>query len=83
MHNTINASSPKIITPLETSTPTPYSSSKKLQGQAQINGQTLSVQLMDTSLNLDDLPKQEAFLADTKELHQKREVHQKGIFHTK
>ena len=24
---------------------------------------------------------QEAFLADTKELHQKREVHQKGIFH--
>ena len=54
---------------------------KQIQGETQINGKKLSVKLMDTSFSLNTLQTSGAFLSNAKELHQKREVHQKGIFH--
>ena len=57
------------------------SNPKEIQGETQIKGKKFSVKLMDTSSSLNTLEKSGTFLSNAKELHQKREVHQKGIFH--
>lgn len=57
------------------------SNPKEIQGKTQINGRKFTIKQMDNSFSLNTLQTSEAFLSNTKELHQKREVHQKGIFH--
>lgn len=55
---------------------------KQIQGETLINGKTLSVKLMDDSFSQKNTTdKKLTFLHDAKHLHQRREVHEKGIFH--
>lgn len=53
---------------------------KQIHGETQIGDKTVSTKIMDTSFSLNTLEKSGTFLSNAKELHQKREVHQKGIF---
>jgi hypothetical protein len=55
---------------------------KQIQGETQINGKKLPVKLMDDSFSQKNTTENKmTFLNDAKHLHQRREVHEKGILH--